>query len=277
MRRFTKIRITLLLCALIGFSLVAAHQSVFTRNWNQALEVSVFPINADGHIATAEYIEGLSDDTFGIINQWGVREAARHNLTLKSPLNVRLGEQINNPPPSFPMDKSSLEVVLWGLKFRWWAFRNTPDDGGNLTRVRLFVMYHEGEDEQTLAHSLGMQKGLMGLVHAFADPNQTQQNNVVIAHEILHTVGADDKYDAGGNPQFPVGFANPQRAPLFPQRSAEVMAGRIPTSHHNSQMPDSLRSVTVNEFTAEEINWLSTHEKHESEPAQSQISWNAVN
>ena len=258
MGRFTKIRIVLLLVTLIGFSLLAAHQKAFTRNWSQPLEVSVFPINADGQIATAEYIDGLSDKTFNIINDWGVREAARHKLALNAPFNVRLGAQINEIPPPFPIDNNPIDVVMWGLRFRWWAFRNTPDDGGKLTRVRLFVMYHKGEPEQTLEHSLGMQKGLMGLVHAFADSNQTEQNNVVIAHEILHTVGAADKYGSVGNPQFPMGFANPQRTPLFPQRSAEVMAGRIPTSHYSSYMPESLRNVTVNEFTAGEINWIRT-------------------
>ena len=265
MGRFTKIRITVLFSALIGFSLLAAHQTTYTRNWNQPLEVSVFPINADGHHATAEYIDRLSHDTLNIINQWGVREAARHNLTLRTPFNVRLGEQIHTKPPPYPANRSALHVVLWGLHFRWWAFRNTPDDGGELTRVRLFVMYHEGEEDQTLAHSLGMQKGLMGLVHAFADTNQTQQNNVVIAHEILHTVGAADKYDPNGNPRFPTGFANPRRAPLFPQRSAEVMAGRIPTAHQNSYMPESLHSVTVNVFTAQEINWLDADDERRDE------------
>jgi len=260
---FAKIRVTILLLALIGFSLVAAHQTVYTRNWNQTLEVTVFPINADGHLVTNEYIKSLSDDTFHIINQWGVREAERHDLTLSTPFNFRLGDQIHKRPPPFPHDKTPLDVVWWGLKFRWWAFRNTPEDDGNLTRVRLFVMYHEGTEGQTLAHSLGMQKGLMGLVHAFADHEYTQPNNVVIAHEVLHTVGASDKYGSGGNPQYPVGFADPNRNPLYPQRSAEVMAGRIPTSQFGSYMAESLRSVTVNKYTAYEINWLNDETESE--------------
>ncbi len=256
MGRFARIRVTVLLIALLGFGFVAAHQLVYTRNWNQTLEVTVFPINADGHLATAKYIDALSDNSYRIINEWGVREATRHNLTLAQPFNVRLGDTITQRPPAFPQDGTPADVLLWGLRFRWWAFRNTPDDGGSLTRVRLFVMYYEGTADQTLAHSLGMQKGLMGLVHAFADRRQTQQNNVIIAHEILHTVGARDKYDASGNPQFPIGYARPHREPLFPQRNAEIMSGRIPTSFWNSYMAESLRSVTINPFTAREINWV---------------------
>jgi len=249
--------------ALIGFSLIAAHQMVYTRNWNQTLQITVFPINGDDHLATADYISSLSDDTFKIIDQWGVREAERHDLTLSTPFNVRLGDQIFSRPPAFPDDPTPIDTIFWQLKFRWWAFRNTPNDGGGLTRVRLFVMFYEGKDNQALSHSLGLQKGLMGLVHAFADPNQTQQNNVIIAHEILHTVGARDKYGPLGSPQYPMGFSDPLRSPLYPQRSAEIMAGRIPTSARSSYMAESLRSVTVNEYTAYEINWLKPEDQDE--------------
>ncbi len=253
---FTHIRITLLLTALLVAGLVSAHQHVYSRNWNQTLNVTVFPLNADGHLATDRYIRTLSDDTFSAINHWGVREAERHNLALKAPFEVKLGEQIKNLPPAFPDNANAIDVLFWGLRFRWWAWRNTPDDDKGLTRVRMFVMYHEGEDDKPLAHSLGMQKGLMGLVHAFARPRQTAQNNIVVAHELLHTVGAFDKYEAYGNPAFPHGFANPDRRPLFPQRKAEVMAGRIPTSQYSSYMAESLRSVMINDFTASEINWI---------------------
>jgi len=69
-------------------------------------------------------------------------------------------------------------------------------------------------------------------------------------------VGAIDKYEAYGNPAFPYGFANPHRQPLYPQRRAEVMAGRIPTSQYSSYMAESLRSVMINDYTATEINWI---------------------
>ena len=159
-------------------------------------------------------------------------------------------------PPAFPVDGNAVDVLFWGLHVRWWAFRNTPDEEKDLTRIRLFVLYHDGTDGQPLAHSLGLQKGLMGLVHAFAVPAQNNQNNIVIAHEMLHTVGALDKYESTGAPMFPIGYANPGRQPLFPQRSAEIMAGRIPLSHSSYYMAESLKSVVLNSYTAAEINWL---------------------
>jgi hypothetical protein len=153
------------------------------------------------------------------------------------------------------MDANAVDALFWGLRFRFWAWKNTPDQGG-LTRIRMFVVYQTGEENIPLRHSLGMQKGLMGLVYAFSLDRQNAQNNIVIAHELLHTVGAIDKYTDYGNPIHPVGYANPARRPLYPQRSAEIMAGKIPTASNRSYMAESLRSVIINQYTAAEINWL---------------------
>jgi hypothetical protein len=101
-----------------------------------------------------------------------------------------------------------------------------------------------------------MQKGLVGVVHAFADPQMTRTNNVVIAHEILHTLGATDKYDpATLAPLFPIGYAEPDREPRFPQTLTEIMAGRFAVDSRTFEMPDSLDDVRVGAATALEIRW----------------------
>jgi len=254
--KFSTVRVTVLLLFMLCLGFVSLTQLVYTRNWNQTLQVTVFPLNADGHLVTADYINSLSDDSFSIIDRWAEREARRYDLDLQQPFEVKLGEPIRNLPPPWPENAHEMAVLFWGLRLRWWAFRNTPDDGGGITRIRMFVMYHSGDSDQPLSHSLGLQKGLIGLVHAYALHEQTSQNNVVIAHEMLHTVGAIDKYTEYGTPMYPAGFVHPRREPLFPQRYAEIMAGRIPTSYGSSYMAESLRSTQVNQFTANEINWL---------------------
>jgi len=253
---FTSIRIVILLGVLIIVGFTSAHQLVYTRNWNQPLTAVIYPISADGYLSSGDYINGLSDKHFKEINDWGDREAARYKLDLPNPIEVTLGEQIFNKPPAWPEHANPVAVLLWGLRFRWWAYRNTPKSHTDITQVRLFVMYHDSADNETLAHSLGMQKGLMGLVHVFADHSATAQNNIVIAHELLHTVGATDKYGAWGQPLYPQGYSNITRNPLHPQRHAEIMAGRIPTSYGNSYMAKSLNSVRLNRYTAMEINWI---------------------
>jgi hypothetical protein len=101
-----------------------------------------------------------------------------------------------------------------------------------------------------------MQKGLIGVVHAFALRPMAGSNSIVITHELLHTLGATDKYDPGtGAPLFPIGFADPDRKPLYPQDEAEIMAGRRAVSAQDVEMPEALRDVVVGPATALEIRW----------------------
>lgn len=252
---FASLRVLTLLCCLGIVGFVSAHQRIYTRNWNQTLDVIIYPINGDAQRATERYVKALHNNDFSIINRWAEREAKRYDLPLQTPFNVTLGPQIHTLPPAYPERATAVSVLFWSLKFRFWAWRNTPDEGG-LTRIRMFVVYQTGEESGPLQHSLGLQKGLMGLVYAYSLDQQSPQNNIVIAHELLHTVGAVDKYNASGGPMMSVGYANPHRTPLYPQRNAEIMAGRIPTGPGRSYMAESLRSVIVNSYTASEINWI---------------------
>jgi hypothetical protein len=93
-------------------------------------------------------------------------------------------------------------------------------------------------------------------VHAFADADMTRTNNVVITHEILHTLGATDKYDAASlAPLYPGGYAEPDLDPLHPQALAEIMAGRYAIDDRTFEMPVSLDEVVVGAASAREIRW----------------------
>lgn len=98
---------------------------------------------------------------------------------------------------------------------------------------------------------------MLGAVNAFASADQHGANGVVIAHEILHTLGATDKYDPATNhPRLPEGYAEPDAQPLHPQRRAEVMGGRIAVSPTKSEMPASLKQAVIGAATAREIGWV---------------------
>jgi hypothetical protein len=145
--------------------------------------------------------------------------------------------------------------MLWSLKLRYWAWsvsRQTPEPQD----VRLFVLYHDPAVTPTVPHSLGLTKGLIGVVYAFAAPQMNEENNVVIAHELLHTVGAGDKYDPSNDaPRFPDGYGDSKQNPLFPQRYAELMAGRRMLAPDRWEQPASLDEVVIGPATASEIRW----------------------
>jgi hypothetical protein len=83
----------------------------------------------------------------------------------------------------------------------------------------------------------------------------------VLTHEILHTLGATDKYDLKtSHPLYPDGYGDPEQDPLFPQESAEIMAGSIAVSKTEMAMPESLMYTLIGPKTAREIRWINGSE-----------------
>jgi hypothetical protein len=231
-------------------------ESYLVRSWLQPLQVSVYPINGDGSKAVADYIRGLKDEDFAAINTFLQGQARRYGVKLNPALALTLEQPLDEAPPEPPHDRGVLKTMLWSLKLRWWVYRHNSSVLPQLGHIRLYVLYHEAQDGKALDHSLGLEKGLVGVVHAFASEGQRGQNNVVIAHELLHTLGATDKYDLATNlPVNPEGYAEPDKLPLYPQHEAEIMAGRIPLSAARAIMPRNLAECVIGPATAYEINF----------------------
>lgn len=254
---FKNIRILALLAILAIAAIYTKQQRLYSTSWLQPLQVVIFPINGDNSERTARYIANLADNSFADIDRFTAREAKRYNLYQTTPTITRLGPTLSEMPPAPPgKDAFFLRIALWSMQLRYWAWRNTPAEYSDNNRVRVFVLYHGVGNNKPLQHSLGLQKGLLGIVHAYASEQQDKQNNIVIAHELMHTVGATDKYAADGSPVFPDGYAQPERTPPLPQYQAEIMAGRIPTSDTDYAMALSLDSCVIGTKTASEISWL---------------------
>ncbi len=257
---FRNLRVLVLLVILALVAIYTKQQHLYSTSWLEPLQVVIFPINADGNEQTSRYIANLDDNDFTAIDRFTAREAKRYKLYQTTPTITRLGPTITSAPPTPPeQDAFVLKIALWSMRMRYWAWQNTPDEYSNSNRVRIFVLYHAIRNNQPLQHSLGLQKGLFGIVHVYASGQQEKQNNIVIAHELMHTVGATDKYAADGSPVFPDGYAQPERVPLLPQYRAEIMSGRIPTSTIEFHMAKSLDSCVIGSKTASEISWLDLH------------------
>ena len=119
------------------------------------------------------------------------------------------------------------------------------------------MLFHDPEVNSKLDHSFGLKKGHICMVKAFATRHQAERNNVIIVHEMLHTLGATDKYNLQTmQPRYPEGYANLGKKPLLPQEHAEIMGRGIPLSPTESKMPESLAYTLVGPITAKEIKWL---------------------
>ena len=254
---FKLIRITFLLLLLFAVAFYTKNQKLKSRTWIQPLEIIIYPMNGDNNSPVVDkYIQQLDEKIFADVDVFFQRESQKYQIITPQPTLTHLGSVLTEHPPAEPALGSSLwKIVWWGLKFRYWAFNHTPDAKANTNKVLVFLYYHQDEKSRLLQHSLGLDKGLLTIVHAFASKQQAAQNNIIIAHEILHTVGATDKYDAHGEPVFPAGYAEPDKQPLYPQKRAEIMSAHIPKSSTESRMAEDLSECVVGQQTALEINW----------------------
>ncbi len=249
------LRISLLLVVLFGVGLGAWFDQHRTTSWQHTVWVGVFPINADGSAVTTQYLAQVREADLAPIGAFVAREAHRYGVRLGEPVVLRLYPELTRVPPALAPRAGVFARIVWSLSLR--RYRSQVLSGIERARpqITLFLLYHDPAREPALPHSLGLQRGLMGVVHLFATPGQREQNNVVVTHELLHTFGASDKYGEGDAPLFPEGYAEPALQPRYPQRYAELMAGRTPLTASTQRMPDDLEQVLIGPATAREIGW----------------------
>jgi hypothetical protein len=249
------VRVAILLLILLVVAVTTWQDRYLSTRWHDPLYVAIYPIAADDSPVTKSYLAALDAEQFKPIDRFFAREAERYHLDAREPIKTRLRPELNDRPPQRAPDAGLLSTALWSLRLRYWAWRvsghaHDPED------IRIFVLYHDPALTPTVPHSLGLTKGLIGVVYAFAAPDMGGENDVVIAHELLHTVGATDKYNpADDSPSFPDGYGDPAQVPLYPQRDAELMAGRRVMAPGKWEQAASLDEVLIGPATALEIRW----------------------
>jgi hypothetical protein len=252
---FKVVRISILLFILLFVGLSTFLTQARSTDWNNSLWIKVYPINADGSSEATDYIRGLSTSDFEGIESFLKRETERYSKSVNRPVRIELGSEVKDQPPELAEQPNMLSVMLWSLKMRWWAGNVTNAQDRIDPDVRIFVRYHEPDFALVLEDSVGLQKGMVGIVNGYASRRFRGTNNVIIAHEFLHTLGATDKYNAAdGQPIGPSGLAEPDKQPLYPQRYAEIMGGRIAIAENDAVIPKSLKFALIGALTASEIN-----------------------
>jgi len=252
---FRRLRILLLLGVLAAAISLTWLEQTMVRSWRAPLDIQLTPINGDGSPEAAAAIRALEPGDFAEVNAFLERELERYGIRRAPALTLKLGPELRQPPPPPPGDGNVLKIMAWSLKMRWWVYRQSDSLLPELGRIKLFLLYHAPQEGVALQHSLGLQKGLIGVVHVYADRGQYAQNNIVVAHELLHTLGASDKYDADGNPIYPVGYADPDQPQSVRRHQAEIMAGRLIDGAGRAVMPGSLERCVIGPATAHEINF----------------------
>jgi hypothetical protein len=254
---FGTIRIAILLAVLACVALGAWLDKRRSTDWDTTLRVTVYPIAASRDTATTEYVASLATEDFDALEAFFAAEARRHGIALEEPVRLRLSRAAAGLPPAAPAEPGPLSVAAWSLRFRWWAWRVAANDPLPPPDVQVFALYHSADGGHAVPNSLGLSKGLMAVTHLYADPGARGSNDVVLAHELLHTLGATDKYDrATGLPLNPSGLGDPDQSPRYPQLTGEIMAGRVASSAREAVIPATVQQMIVGPATAREIGWI---------------------
>jgi len=253
---FRYLRIAILLTLLV---IVAGNQLLTgsrLASWEKPLWITIYPVLADPGDDIRRYATNLKADSFRNIGVFLQQQASRHGRQLETPVFIQVADPLTNLPPALPAENSGLNVAIWSLKMRWWTWKNSGQDGLAPDDVRMFVQYQKAKPNSLLERSVGIKNGSYGLVNAVASRQMAARNRIIITHELLHILGATDKYDLhSGQPFEPDGLANPAQTPLYPQKRAEIMGARIATSATRWRRPASLKSCVIGNKTADEIGW----------------------
>jgi len=160
-------------------------------------------------------------------------------------------------PPTLAANAGIWQSAVWSLKMRWWSKKVARDLDRPSPDIQVFAIYFSDRSKVSLDRSTALEKGRVAVANLFANRRLRGSNQVVLSHELLHTLGATDKYQPGTNlPLFPAGYGDPNAVPRYPQRYAELMGGRIAITQNQAKIPDSLAEVKVGPLTAAEIGWL---------------------
>jgi hypothetical protein len=233
---FKKIRIAILLFILFLVGANAYLTQLRSTDWDQSLEVVIFPVNGDNSTAAADYINTLTRDTFRPIERFMQTEGEGYELSLADPVIIELAPEVQTLPPPAPFGANIFAVMFWSLKLRYWSWKNDTYEGP-LANIKVFVLFC--------------------MVKAFASRHQAARNNVIITHEMLHTLGATDKYDLQTLlPNYPDGYADPEQKPLYPQQYGEIMGRGIAVSATEIKLPPSLGYTVIGPQSAREIKWI---------------------
>lgn len=250
-----KIRVSILLLILFYVSF-AAYKDL-NPNWDKATTVVVHPINIEKDPAVDEYIKKLTPQDFDVISQYLSSNATayRNKDTL---IHFQLGSTIKDPPPLVDeaVASSAFSTGLWSLKFKLYSLMYRQKEDWSADTV-MYLIYYHSKNVDHLERSTALQRGRIALVNLYGEPNMTKTNNVIIAHEALHTFGAKDFYDTNtGVPIYPIGYAEPDKKPLYPQTKAEIMGGYILLNDKDFFIPDSFNEVVINKDTAKDVKWI---------------------
>jgi hypothetical protein len=253
-----RVRITLLLLALLvaaAWTYAVRHRRESRRSWERTLAVAVV-------VVAAEPVAPAAMDVLRSgLERLGERmraEAQRRRPGAAAPFAFELWGPAAGSPPPLP-EGGSLWARAREAYVLWRALRAidgaVPDFDASSYDARIYLALEPpGSGPETFAEGAGQAGGEVGLVRARVSAGQPVLAMQAIGHELLHCLGATDKYSAEGH-ALPDGLADPGRRPLYPQVAADFMGVEVALGPASGRLPRSFDELAVGPATAAEIGW----------------------
>lgn len=260
-KRFFHIRVAILLTILLGVLLYAWRDVRMRRarnEWDHTLYVAIAIVRLENVDDAA--IAALRANLPALEDRLAA-ELTRHRRGAPRPFMFHLASAVDgSTPPPMPAGNGPVDLARHSFAVSGYAKDIDARAGieSDLYDARIYVAVRRPRvSERTLAEGRSEQGGRIGIVEVELDAEAAYLPLIVVAHELMHTLGATDKYDpATGRTQLPRGLAEPDRIPLYPQRFAEIMARNRPLSPTSEIIADGFDQVAVGPTTAREIGWL---------------------
>jgi hypothetical protein len=186
-------------------------------------------------------------------------EYHRHGGRLPHPVNFTIfgPVTVDRAPPADP-DGTLLSLAQHA--YEQWRWTHAVDVGSNLPArgfdSRIYVLVRPPRDSgRSWVEGSSELGGRVGVARIELSASTVDLALFVVSHELFHTLGASDKYDANGRALIPDGLVEAERVPLYPQRYAEVMTRNLVIAAGSERPPDSLAELGVGSLTARELGW----------------------
>ena len=251
------LRLAALVALLIFVAIGAWLDRARSRDWDAPLRITVYPVTESTDAGVRAYTAALTAADFRDVETFFAEEAEDYDVELAQPVRIRVSHAATALPPALPDRPGALTIALWSLRLRYFAARTAWNDPLPTPDIQVFAVYSPlRPGSMAMPDSVGLSKGLVAVTHLYGDREATERNHVVLVHEVLHTLGATDKYDpTTSQPLVPFGLGEPDLQPLFPQQFGEIMAGRIAIDWTEAVIAGSLDDMLVGPQTASEIGW----------------------
>ncbi len=250
----------LLLFGVVLYALGELERRERGRDWTQPVRVAVVLVLDRDQPPTPAAIARFEERTLDLsarLEEERLRYAP--DATPPFQFSVHTTEEPDRPRPRLT------RTGLWSTiryNFDLWRYASAVDDRANIETdhdIRIYVRARTPDSaERQMVEGASQHGGNLGLVDVDLDESSVDFGLFVVAHELFHTCGAEDKYDARGLALVPEGLAEPELRPPFPQRYAEVMARGRPLAPGVETPPTELGDLRVGHQTAGEIGWLTS-------------------